>query len=108
MCLEASFVASADSFANRWLPIMQAYEAGTAAYFATPPVNLIYAYHASLSQITEASPSLEERFKLHVQVSDRLKGAIKELGLKQVPLEGKCAANGMTAVSQERGSDSEF
>ena len=37
---------------NRWLPIMKAYEAGTAAYFATPPVNLIYAFHASLSLIT--------------------------------------------------------
>ena len=33
---------------------MQAYEAGTAAYFATPPVNLIYAFHASLSQITKS------------------------------------------------------
>ena len=31
---------------------MKAYEAGTAAYFATPPVNLIYAFHASLSLIT--------------------------------------------------------
>jgi hypothetical protein len=39
-------------FPRRWLPIMKAYEAGTAAYFATPPVNLIYAFHASLSLIT--------------------------------------------------------
>ncbi len=30
---------------------MKAYESGTAAYFATPPVNLIYAYRASLNQI---------------------------------------------------------
>jgi aspartate aminotransferase-like enzyme len=40
------------SLPRRWLPIMKAYEAGTAAYFATPPVNLIYAFHASLSLIT--------------------------------------------------------
>jgi hypothetical protein len=39
-------------FFHRWLPIMKAYEAGQAAYFATPPVNLIYAFHASLSLIT--------------------------------------------------------
>jgi alanine-glyoxylate transaminase/serine-glyoxylate transaminase/serine-pyruvate transaminase len=30
---------------------MNAYEAGTPAYFATPPVNLIYAYRASLKLI---------------------------------------------------------
>jgi aspartate aminotransferase-like enzyme len=30
---------------------MNAYEAGTPAYFATPPVNLIYAYRAALKLI---------------------------------------------------------
>jgi alanine-glyoxylate transaminase/serine-glyoxylate transaminase/serine-pyruvate transaminase len=30
---------------------MNAYEAGNAAYFATPPVNLMYAYHAALRHI---------------------------------------------------------
>lgn len=37
---------------SKWFPIMRAYEAGQAAYFATPPVNLIYAFHASLALIT--------------------------------------------------------
>ena len=37
---------------SRWLPIMRAYEEGKAAYFATPPVNLVYALHASLALIT--------------------------------------------------------
>lgn len=83
---------------NRWLPIMKAYEAGTAAYFATPPVNLIYAYNASLTRITKSSPSLQERFKLHREVSQRFKNAAAELGLKQVP-DPAYAANGMTAVS---------
>jgi len=45
---------------------MKAYESGSAAYFATPPVNLIYAFHASLSAITKSSPSLADRFKLPV------------------------------------------
>ena len=58
---------------------MQAYEAGTAAYFATPPVNLIYAFHASLSQITRQAPSLEERFRLHRAASQRMKAAAAEL-----------------------------
>lgn len=83
---------------KKWLPIMNAYEAGKPGYFATPPVNLIYAYHASLTRITKAQPSLEERFALHRAASKRIKDAVTELGLKQVPTDPKYAANGMTAV----------
>ncbi|KAH9939141.1 PLP-dependent transferase [Amylocystis lapponica] len=83
---------------KRWLPIMQAYEQGSPAYFATPPVNLVYAYHASLTRITKAAPSLEERFRLHREASNRIKSAVAELGLKQLPLDPAYAANGMTAV----------
>lgn len=77
---------------------MKAYESGAAAYFATPPVNLIYAYHASLTSITKSFPSLPDRFKIHRQVSNQVKDAAAELGLKQVPLDPAYAANGMTAV----------
>ena len=77
---------------------MNAYESGNAAYFATPPVNLIYAFHASLTQITKQAPSLEERFRLHREASQRMKAAAAELGLKQLPLDGSVAANGMTAL----------
>ncbi|KAF5373323.1 hypothetical protein D9615_007422 [Tricholomella constricta] len=83
---------------KKWLPIMKAYEAGTPAYFATPPVNLINAYLASLRQITRASPSLEERFRLHREASQRVKDAASELGLKQIALDPAFAANGMTTV----------
>ncbi|KAF4594170.1 hypothetical protein EYR40_008973 [Pleurotus pulmonarius] len=83
---------------KKWLPIMKAYESGAAAYFATPPVNLIYAYHASLTSITKSSPSLPDRFKIHRQVSNQVKDAAAELGLKQVPLDPAYAANGMTAL----------
>ncbi|KAF7965327.1 hypothetical protein HWV62_44470 [Athelia sp. TMB] len=85
---------------KKWLPIMKAYEAGSAAYFATPPVNLIYAFHASLTSITKSSPSLEEqeRFKLHKAAAQRIRDTATELGLKQLPLEPAFAANGMTAI----------
>ncbi|KAF9221371.1 PLP-dependent transferase [Gyrodon lividus] len=83
---------------KKWLPIMKAYEGNTAAYFATPPVNLIYAYHASLSQITQGPVSLEERFKAHKDTSRRLKKAAEELGFKGVPLSEEVSANGMTAL----------
>ncbi|KAJ7623445.1 pyridoxal phosphate-dependent transferase [Roridomyces roridus] len=83
---------------KKWLPIMKAYESGKAAYFATPPVNLVYAYHASLTRITKEAPSLEERFKLHRAASKEVKDTAAELGLKQLPLDPAYAATGMTAL----------
>ncbi|KAF8075096.1 PLP-dependent transferase [Lyophyllum atratum] len=88
---------------KKWLPIMKAYEAGTPAYFATPPVNLIHAYHASLLQLTRSSTSLDERFKLHREASQRVKKAATELGLKQIALEPAFAANGMTTLYYPEG-----
>jgi alanine-glyoxylate transaminase/serine-glyoxylate transaminase/serine-pyruvate transaminase len=83
---------------KKWLPIMKAYEGGTAAYFATPPVNLIYALNTSLKTITKSPEvSLEERFKLHQEASQRIKAAAKEIGLEQVP-DSENAANSMTAL----------
>lgn len=77
---------------------MKAYERGIGAYFATPPVNLIYAFNASLTTITKSSEvSLEERFKLHLEASQRVKSAAKELGLTQVS-DPENSASGMTAV----------
>jgi alanine-glyoxylate transaminase / serine-glyoxylate transaminase / serine-pyruvate transaminase len=63
---------------------MKAYESGSAAYFATPPVNLIYAFHVSLKAITQGNISIEERFRLHREASRRIKQAAFDLGLKQV------------------------
>ncbi|CAE6450187.1 unnamed protein product [Rhizoctonia solani] len=83
---------------NRWLPVMQAYEKGVPSYFATPPVNLVYAFHASLSSITQRQPSLEERFRLHREASFKIKQAMTDLGLKLVPKDLAYAATGMTAV----------
>ncbi|OJT02875.1 Alanine--glyoxylate aminotransferase 1 [Trametes pubescens] len=83
---------------KKWLPIMRAYEAGSAAYFATPPVNLIYAYNASLTAITQKSPSLADRFRLHKEASARIKSAAEELGFRQLAVDAALAANGMTAL----------
>lgn len=83
---------------KKWLPIMKAYENNSAAYFATPPVNLIYAFHASLTQIMKGAVSLEQRFKLHQEVSRRIKKAAEEIGFKGVPLSEDVQANGMSAL----------
>ena len=63
---------------------MKAYEAGTPAYFATPPVQLIYAFNASLQSITKGKVSIEERFRRHREASEKFKTAMSGLGLKQV------------------------
>ncbi|KAM0711611.1 hypothetical protein Q7P35_000978 [Cladosporium inversicolor] len=81
---------------KNWLPIMQNYEAKKPSYFATPSPQLIHALHTSLSQIL--SRPLEERFRLHKEASQKVKKAVAELGLKQIPTKPENEANGMTAI----------
>lgn len=87
----------------KWLPVMKAYEAGTGAYFGTPPTNLIYALHASLTTIT--SGSIEERWAKHIEVSDRVKTFLKqELGIDQLVADPlKDGAHAMTAFKYPPG-----
>ncbi len=82
---------------------MRSYDAGKPAYFATPAVNLIYAYHASLKQITSSDQALQERFLAHQRASDRIKALARHLGFKEVPLREGGKANGMTAVYVPQG-----
>lgn len=89
---------------KKWIPVHKAYESGTGAYFGTPPTNLIYALHQSLSTITKSKPSIEERWKLHVETSRKVKNFVKELGLEQLVADPiKDGANGMTAVKYPPG-----
>jgi alanine-glyoxylate transaminase/serine-glyoxylate transaminase/serine-pyruvate transaminase len=62
---------------------MRGYEQGKPVYFATPPVQLICALHASLIEIT--GRPIEERWAIHKQASIDFKEFVtNELGLKQV------------------------
>ncbi|KAK1998546.1 alanine-glyoxylate aminotransferase [Colletotrichum falcatum] len=83
------------SFKN-WTPIMQNYEAKKPSYFATPSPQLIHALHTGLTQIL-AKP-LSERFSKHKEVSDKVKKAVADLGLKQVATKPENQAHGMTAI----------
>jgi len=87
-----------------WLPIMEAYEARRPSYFATPPVNLIYALRESLSQIL--AEGMEARFHRHQVISDAFKAAVSALGLCQVPLDAAKAAHTMTTIYYPDGVDS--
>jgi alanine-glyoxylate transaminase / serine-glyoxylate transaminase / serine-pyruvate transaminase len=86
-----------------WLPIMEAYLARKPSYFATPPVNLVYALHESLRQIL--AEGLDERVARHKKLSDAFKAGINAMGLKQVPVCASVAATTMTAAYYPNGMD---
>ncbi|KWU41081.1 PLP-dependent transferase [Rhodotorula sp. JG-1b] len=92
-------------FANykRWLPVMESYEEGTPAYFATPSVNLIYALEASLKTIVDGPVSLEDRFKMHREAAAKFRDEAAKLGFKTVATSAEGAANGMTALYVPEG-----
>lgn len=75
---------------------MQNYEAKKASYFATPPVQIVHALHATLTQIL--SRPLSERFAVHHETSRHIKETIESMGLKQVASKPENQANGMTAM----------
>lgn len=92
---------------HKLLPVMKAYEGGSPAYFGTPPTNLIYALHQSLTTITEGSVSLEERFQKTKEASQKVKNFLTEIGVKQLVADelqqSNGAANGMTAARYPGG-----
>lgn len=83
------------SFKN-WTPIMKNYEAKKPSYFATPSPQLVHALHTALTQIL-ANP-VSERFQKHIEVSDRVKKAVADLGLKVVASKKEDQAHAMTAI----------
>lgn len=87
----------------RWLPILQAYEAGKPAYFATPAVQNVYSLLASLRQFASSTADLEARFAKHIETSNKVKDAIEKLGLKTVSVSREGSAHGMTAVYLPEG-----
>jgi len=88
---------------SNWLPIMEAYEARRAAYFGTPPVNLIWALNVSLGQILEEG--METRFERHRRLSRAIKAAVRAMGLEQVPRRPEIGAHTLTAPYFPSGVD---
>lgn len=75
---------------------MQNYEAKKPSYFATPSPQLVRALNTALKQILEKP--LAERFQRHTEVSDYIKKAVTDLGLKIVATEPVDQAHAMTAI----------
>ena len=84
------------SFKN-WTPIMQNYEAKKPSYFATPPTQLVHALNPSLQQLLKPG-NLQARFEQPQKVSQKVKKAVTEMGLKQLATDPSNAASTMTAM----------
>ncbi len=85
------------SFKNR-LPVMR----DPTKYFATPPVNMIYALHEALRLVLDEG--LENRFRRHHALAEAFRAAMKALNLKIVA-EKEYEANTVTAVYYPDGID---
>lgn len=88
---------------GNWLPIMEAYEARQASYFATPAVNLVAALSRSLKLILQEG--LEARFSRHHALGSAMQAALQALELDQVPIDPQYAANTLTAPRFPEGVD---
>ncbi|KAL7959763.1 PLP-dependent transferase [Trichoderma compactum] len=86
---------------KNWTPIMQNYEAKKPSYFATPSPQLVHALNTALKQIL-ARP-LSERFQKHKEVSDKIKKAVSDLGLKIVAAKPEDQSHAMTAIYLPEG-----
>ncbi len=88
---------------EEWLPIMEAYEEGRPSYFATPPVNLIYALDVSLRYILEEG--MEAVWARHARVARAFQAAWRALGLRMLPVRPEIAAHTLSAVYYPEGVD---
>ncbi len=96
-------VASYYSDWGYWLPIMNAYEGLSPAYFATPAVNLVLALAVSLRQLLDEG--MDAIFARHQLMSDAVKAAIGAMGLGQVPTASAHAAHTLTCPRYPQGVD---
>jgi aspartate aminotransferase-like enzyme len=76
---------------RNWLPVMR----DPSQYFATPPVNMIYALSEALKILLDEG--LEQRFKRHHILAEAFRAAMDALNLKLVA-EREHAADTMTAL----------
>lgn len=87
---------------NNWIPIMH----NPQKYFATPPVNLIYAYNHGMKLVLEEG--MEERYKRHEQFSNGIRSGLSEYGMEALTNKD-VAATTLTCVNYPEGvEDSKF
>mgnify|MGYP005987571313 CR=1 FL=1 len=86
---------------THFLLVMKNYEAKKPSYFSTPSPQLIHALNTAIKQIL-AKP-LAERVQKHIAVSDKVKKAVGDLGLKVVATKPEDQSHAMTAIYLPEG-----
>lgn len=87
---------------HKWLPIMQ----DTAKYFATPPINLIWALQESIRLIKEET--LNQRYQRHQDNAFAMQQAFEVMGF-QVLAKKECRAHTLSNLLYPEGvDDAEF
>jgi alanine-glyoxylate transaminase/serine-glyoxylate transaminase/serine-pyruvate transaminase len=81
---------------KRWAPVME----DPSKYFATHPVNMIYALHQSCKMIL--SEGLETRFARHSKLAEAFRAAMKAIGLRLLCTESESAST-LTVVYHPDG-----
>lgn len=88
---------------SKWLPIMKAYEDMRPSYFATPPVNHIFALRQALESLLSHG-GMEARFSEHRRTANCVKEMVQILGLSEVAAHGS-RANTLSCVRYPAGLD---
>ena len=88
---------------HSWRPVMQAYEDRKAAYFATPPTNLILALAVGLGEIL--ADGMDARFALHARGGRAFSAAWSALSLRPVPTREANTAHTLSALRFPAGVD---
>ncbi len=88
---------------GEWLPVMEGYERGTPAYFATPAVSLVLGLDASLGIL--AAEGMVARVARHERIARAFRAAFRAMGLSLVPLRDDLAASTLSAVYYPEGVD---
>jgi Serine-pyruvate aminotransferase/archaeal aspartate aminotransferase len=81
---------------SSWAKVMEAYERGEVAYYATPATHLVVALAKSLEKIL--AEGLERRFRRHAILAKALRRGLRAMGLEIVAKREEIAANTVTAV----------
>lgn len=86
---------------NHWLPVMKAYEERRPAYFGTPAVNLVSGLEVSLRLILKEG--IEARFRRHSERGAAFREAMREMGLRMIPVSEEVCANTLSAPYYPEG-----
>jgi len=86
---------------NLWAKVMEAYERGEVAYFATPSTHLVVALAKSLEKIL--AEGLERRFRRHALLAKAIRAGLRGMGLEVVARREEIAASTVTAALLPEG-----